>query len=75
MSELATKLGVSNSAVFYANCIVEGLSTFKRCPIRLKNDVAFVLVILGNDKLITDETYLREAKDRAEKFKEDENNN
>ena len=72
MSELANKLQVSNSAIFYANCIVSGMSTFKRCPIKLKKDVAFVLVALGNEDLITDPTYLQEAKQRYEKFLEEQ---
>lgn len=72
MSELADKLQVSNSAIFYANCIVSGMSTFKRCPIKLKEDVAFVLVALGNEDLVTDEAYLAEAKKRYEKFLEEQ---
>ena len=73
MSELADKLQVSNSAIFYANCIVSGMSTFKRCPIKLKEDVAFVLVALGNEDLVTDHVYLEEAKKRIAEH-EAENN-
>ena len=41
------------------------ITTFDNTPKALKSDVALVLYINGCEKLITDETYIEEAKERV----------
>ena len=64
MSEIWNGVEVTSMSVIYSNLIVDGVYTFKRVPKYWKSDVAVVLVSLGAEELITDETYLEKAKER-----------
>ena len=64
MSEIVNGVEVKSMAVIYASLITDGLYTFERVKKYWKSDVAVVLVSLGADDLITDPTYLEEAKQR-----------
>lgn len=70
----ANYYGVSNSSIFYANMIVEGVTNFGRCPKKLRSDVAFILVVLGQDDLVTDLSCLNEAKERYTEFQKNHQN-
>ena len=66
MSEIVNGVEVKSMAVIYASLITDGLYTFERVKKYWKSDVAVVLISLGADDLITDPTYLEEAKQRIE---------
>ena len=69
MSEVKTPNGaimeISSLAINYANVIMWGMKPFNKAPKRLKSDIAVVLYISGCEDLITDETYIEEAKERV----------
>ena len=65
-TENGTKIEVQNLAVTYANVIMWGIKSFDKAPKRLKSDIALILYVNGCEDLITDETYLEEAKERVE---------
>lgn len=64
MPQIVNGQEVSSVAYFYAYMIMEGKTTFARCPKVLKEDCAFVLVVLDCEYLITDEQYKKGAIDR-----------
>ena len=66
MSEIVNGVEVKSMAVIYASLITDGLYTFERVKQYWKSDVAVVLVSLGAEDLVTDSTYLEEAKQRIE---------
>lgn len=57
---------VSKLAVNYATLIQEGVYTFDKVPKRYKLDTAIVLVLWECEDLVTDETYLAQAKAKIE---------
>lgn len=69
MGKITTENGatitVSNISVTYANAIMWNVATFDRAHKRLKSDIALILYINGCEDLITDETYIEEAKQRV----------
>ena len=66
MSENIKGFEVSAIAVNYAYTIEAGWYTFSQVPKRKKSDTALVLVLWGDEELVTDATYLAEAKQRIE---------
>ena len=50
----------------YANVIMWGIKSFDKAPKRLKSDIALILYVNGCEDLITDKTYVEEAKERVE---------
>ena len=64
MSENIKGFEVSAIAVNYAYTIESGWYTFEQVPKRKKSDTALVLVLWGDEDLVTDATYLAEAKKR-----------
>lgn len=71
MAEIWSNVEVKSMSVIYAYLILEGSCTFKRVVKYFKSDTAVVLVSLGAESLITDETYLTEAKERIAKANKD----
>ena len=69
MSEVKTPNGaimeISSLAINYANVIMWGMKPFSKAPKRLKSDIALILYVNGCEDLITDETYIEEAKERV----------
>ena len=65
-TENGTKIEVQNLAVTYANVIMWGIKSFNKAPKRLKSDIALILYVNGCEDLITDKTYVEEAKERVE---------
>ena len=55
---------VSAIAVNYAYLVEEGFYTFNKVNKKKKSDCALVLVLWGDEDLVTDEKYLEEAKKR-----------
>lgn len=72
MSEIWSGVEVTSMSVIYSNLIVDGVYTFKRVPKYWKSDVAVVLISLGAEELITDATYLAEAKERIAEAEQQE---
>ena len=70
MSEVWNGVEVKSMSVIYAQLILEGRYTFERVVKYFKSDTAVVLVSLGAEDLITDSTYLQEAKQRIEQAKQ-----
>ena len=70
MSEIVNGVEVKATSIIYAQLIIEGIYTFERVVKYFKSDTAVVLVSLGAEDLITDSTYLQEAKQRIEQAKE-----
>lgn len=66
MSENIKGFEVSAIAVNYAYTIEAGWYTFSQVPKRKKSDTALVLVLWGDEDLVTDSTYLQEAKKKIE---------
>lgn len=66
MSEVWNGVEVKSMSVIYAQLILEGRYTFERVVKYFKSDTAVVLISLGAEDLITDPTYLEEAKKRIE---------
>ena len=66
MSEVWNGVEVKSTSILYAQAILEGVMTFKRVAKYFKSDTAVVLVVLGAEDLVTDATYLAEAKQRIE---------
>ena len=64
MSEVWNGVEVKSMSVIYAQLILEGRYTFERVVKYFKSDTAVVLVSLGAEDLVTDASYLTEAKDR-----------
>ena len=64
MSEIWSGVEVKSTSVLYAFAILEGIMTFNRVSKYFKADTAVVLVSLGAEELVTDETYLSKAKER-----------
>ena len=74
VSEIVNGVEVKSMAVIYASLITDGIYTFERVKKYWKSDVAVVLISLGAEDLITDTTYLTEAKKRIEQAGENNNN-
>ena len=66
MSEIVNGVKVKATSIIYAQLIIEGVYTFERVVKYFKSDTAVVLVTLGAEDLVTDATYLAEAKQRIE---------
>ena len=66
MSENIKGFEVSAIAVNYAYTIESGWYTFSQVPKRKKSDTALVLVLWGDEDLVTDTVYLEEAKKKIE---------
>ena len=64
MSEIWSGVNVKSMSVIYAYLILDGTCTFKEVVKYFKSDTAVVLVSLGAEDKITDQTYLEEAKQR-----------
>ncbi|WP_294405262.1 hypothetical protein [uncultured Clostridium sp.] len=64
MSEVIGGVNVKATSIIYAQLIMEGVYTFDRVVKYFKADTAVVLVVLGAEELVTDATYLAEAKER-----------
>ena len=64
MSEIVNGVEVKATSIIYAQLIIEGVYTFERVVKYFKGDTAVVLVTLGAEDLVTDATYLAEAKKR-----------
>ena len=69
MSEIYNGVEVKSMSVIYAELIMEGAYTFEKVVKYFKSDTAVVLVCLGAEDLVTDETYLIEAKERIARAK------
>nr|DAQ97550.1 MAG TPA: hypothetical protein [Caudoviricetes sp.] len=67
MSEIYNGVEVKSMSVIYAELIIQGTYTFKKVAKYFKSDTAVVLISLGAEELIGDETYIKEAKERIEK--------
>ncbi len=63
---------VSAMSVNYAFLIEDGCYTFNKVKKSRKSDVALVLVLWGDEDLVTDETYLAEAKKRIAEHEAEE---
>ena len=61
---------LSALAVNYAYLVEEGYYKFDDVPKSKKSDCAVALVLWGDEKLVTDSTYLQEAKQRIEQAKQ-----
>ena len=57
---------LSALAVNYGYLVEEGYYKFDDVPKSKKSDCAVALVLWGDEKLVTDPTYLQEAKQRIE---------
>ena len=66
MAEIWSGVNVKSMSVIYAYLILDGTCTFKEVVKYFKSDTAVVLVSLGAEDKITDQTYLAEAKQRIE---------
>ena len=66
MAEIWSGVNVKSMSVIYAYLILDGTCTFKEVVKYFKSDTAVVLVSLGAEDKITDQTYLEEAKQRIE---------
>lgn len=64
MSDVINGYEVSALAVNYAYLIEEGCYTFNKVKKSRKSDVALVLVLWGDEELVTEPAYLEEAKQR-----------
>ena len=70
MSEIVNGVEVKATSIIYAQLIIEGIYTFNKVVKYFKSDTAVVLVSLGAEDLVTDATYLAEAKDRIAEAEE-----
>ena len=57
---------VTNTSIFYAKCIQDGIYTFAKVPKRFKLETAIVLCTMSLEELVTDENYLSQAKEKIE---------
>ena len=57
---------VTNTSIFYAKCIQDGIYTFAKVPKRFKLETAIVLCTMNLEELVTDENYLSQAKEKIE---------
>ena len=63
---LNNRIEVTNTSIFYAKCIQDGIYTFAKVPKRFKLETAIVLCTMSLEELVTDENYLSQAKEKIE---------